>query len=107
MSIAAYRRRFRPGNGVKVKHLGKSGHVRIPFYVRGKRGKIVNFCGSYLNPEDLAIGNTAGPAIDLYRVKFAQRDLWPDDEGIPEHDHLVIEIYDHWLSSEESSEGRH
>ena len=105
MGMAAHYQRFRKGDWVKVKHLGKSGHVRIPFYVRGKRGEIVNFCGRYLNPEDLAVGNTAGPAIDLYRVKFAQGDLWPD-EGIPEHDHLVIEIYDHWLSSAESSEGR-
>ena len=106
MDIAAHNRRFFPGDWVKVKHLGKSGHVRIPFYVRGKRGEIVNFCGSYLNPEDLAFGITAGPAIDLYRVKFAQRDLWPDD-GIPENDYLVIEIYEHWLSSAEISEGRH
>ena len=106
MDIAAHKRRFFPGDWVKVKHLGKSGHVRIPFYVRGKRGEIVNFCGSYLNPEDLAFGITPGPAIDFYRVKFAQRDLWPDD-GIPKNDYLVIEIYEHWLSSAERSEGRH
>ena len=105
MGIAARDHRFQPGDWVKVRHLRKSGHVRIPFYVRGKRGEIVNFCGSYLNPEDLAVGNTAGPAIDLYRVKFAQRDLWPAD-GAPEHDYLVIEIYDHWLSSADSNGGR-
>ena len=105
MGIAAYDRQFHPGDRVEVRHLGKPGHVRIPFYVRGKRGEIVNFCGRYLNPEDLAVGNTSGPAIDLYRVKFAQRDLWLDKE-IPEHDYLVIEIYDHWLSSLESNEGR-
>ena len=105
MGIAACDRQFHPGDRVKVRHLGKAGHVRIPFYVRGKRGEIVNFCGRYLNPEDLAVGNTSGPAIDLYRVKFALRDLWLDKE-IPEHDYLVIEIYDHWLSSLESSEGR-
>lgn len=88
--------RFQIGDVVRVLHLGKSGHVRIPFYVRGKTGKVVQYCGSYLNPEDLAIGKTGGPVIDLYRVSFSQRDLW-SDEGVPDQDTLIIEIYDHWL----------
>lgn len=103
---AVHSRRFSPGDWVKVLHLRKTGHVRIPFYVRGKRGEVVNYCGSYLNPEDLAVGNTSGPAIDLYRVKISQRDLWPDD-AVPEQDVLVIEIYDHWLSPVDLNEVRH
>lgn len=97
-------RRFRDGERVKVIHLGKSGHVRIPFYVRGKVGEVVHYCGSYLNPESLAVGRTDGPAVDLYRIKFAQRELWPDDNQ-PERDWLVIEVYDHWLMLEELIEG--
>ncbi len=98
-------RRFRDGDPVRVIHLGKSGHVRIPFYVRGKRGEVVRYCGSYLNPEDLAIGDTGGPVVDLYRVKFAQRELWPGDDQ-PEGDSLVIEIYDHWLEASGHQEAR-
>lgn len=102
MTAAAYsRQRFAPGDTVTVLHLGKTGHVRIPFYVRGKSGKIVHYCGTYLNPEDLAVGKTSGPAIDLYRVAFAQSDLWPEDFH-PEKDQLVIEIYDHWLQPGQS-----
>ena len=89
-------RRFRNGDLVKVVHLGKTGHVRIPFYVRGKSGKIIQYCGRFLNPEELAVGQTSGPAIDLYRVKFSQQDLWPDCNQ-PKGDCLVIEVYDHWL----------
>ena len=88
--------RFKPGDMVRVMHLGKLGHVRIPFYVRGKCGEIIHYCGSYLNPEDLAIGVTSGPVQDLYRVKFNNAELWPDDNqslGFI----LTIEIYDHWL----------
>lgn len=96
-------RRFRDGDRVKVIHLGREGHVRIPFYVRGKSGEVVHYCGSYLNPEELAIGSTSGPAVDLYRVKFAQSDLWPNDKPL-ENDFLVIEIYDHWLAPVELSE---
>lgn len=91
------RRRFQDGDAVRVIHLGKSGHVRIPFYVRGKCGTVIHYCGSYLNPEDLAIGQTSGPVVDLYRVQFAQKELWPNDNQ-PKIDSLVIEIYDHWLA---------
>lgn len=90
-------RRFRTGDRVTVLDLGKTGHVRIPHYVRGRSGTVVQFCGSYLNPERLAVGDTSGPVIDLYRIVFQQRDLWPDD-GHPAGDRLMIEIYDHWLS---------
>lgn len=88
--------RFKIGDSVKVLNLGKKGHVRIPMYIRTKTGVIIQYCGRYLNPEDLAIGSTAGPAIDLYRVQFDQMSLWPETYNDP-GDTLVIEIYDHWL----------
>jgi hypothetical protein len=88
---------FLPGDRVKVLALGKEGHVRIPYYVRNKEGRIVNYCGTYLNPEDLAVGITSGKAVDLYRVVFAQTDLWPKDKLLPD-DELIIEIYSHWLA---------
>lgn len=90
--------RFRAGDTVRVLDLGKSGHVRTPFYVRGRTGEVVELCGYYLNPEDLAVGNTAGPAIPLYRVNFRQTALWRNYGGSP-LDTLCIEIYDHWLAS--------
>ncbi len=90
-------KRFDIGDVVKVLDLGKSGHVRIPHYIRHKQGTIVQYCGRYLNPEDLAIGKTSGPAIDLYRVEFDQTTLWDEQEQAPQ-DRLIIEIYDHWLA---------
>lgn len=89
--------RFANGDCVKVLALGTAGHVRIPHYVRNQVGHIAGYCGTYLNPEDLAVGDTSGRAVDLYRVAFSQRQLWPD-EVIPKHDMLVIEVYDHWLA---------
>ena len=100
MPVTNIQNRFKPGDMVRVLHLGKSGHVRIPFYVRGKRGEIVHYCGSYLNPEDLAIGLTNGPVKDLYRVKFRKSELWPDDGQSLSYT-LTIEIYDHWLEPTE------
>jgi nitrile hydratase subunit beta len=89
--------RFRAGDRVRVLDLGKTGHLRTPFYVRGKIGDIVELCGYYLNPEDLAVGNTAGPAVPLYRVGFRQARLWSEYAG-SSLDTLYIEIYDHWLA---------
>ncbi|MGJ8624209.1 MAG: SH3-like domain-containing protein [Yoonia sp.] len=89
--------RFAAGDLVQVLALRKEGHVRIPHYIRHQTGCVTEYCGTYLNPEDLAVGKTSGPAVDLYRVAFAQRLLWLDDV-IPAQDTLVIEIYDHWLT---------
>ncbi len=89
--------RFGPGDAVRVVPLGKAGHVRIPYYVRGQEGRIEHYCGTYLNPEDLAVGDTSGQAVDLYRVAFPQTRLWPN-ENHAGSDRLVIEIYDHWLA---------
>lgn len=89
-------KRFQDGDTVRVANLKKSGHVRIPVYVREKIGMVVQHCGKYLNPEDLAVGKTCGPAVDLYRVAFEQSKLWPKDQH-PIGDILVIEVYDHWL----------
>ena len=95
--------RFSAGDNVQVLALGKEGHVRIPHYIRHQTGRVTEYCGTYLNPEDLAVGNTSGRAVDLYRVAFLQRQLWPDD-AIPAQDTLIIEIYDHWLRSVKETE---
>ncbi|MFT6222212.1 MAG: nitrile hydratase [Paracoccaceae bacterium] len=95
--------RFAPGDRVQVLALGKIGHVRIPHYIRHHIGHVERYCGTYLNPEDLAVGNTSGRAVDLYRVIFSQARLWPD-EAVPPHDTLIIEVYDHWLAHAEEAE---
>lgn len=93
--------RFSPGDQVRVRALGKAGHVRVPHYIRRHVGEVIQFCGRYLNPEDLAVGNTGGHAIDLYRVSFVQAELWPEEQHPPQ-DRLVLELYDHWLEPAET-----
>lgn len=89
--------RFAPGDVVTVLDLGKGGHIRTPRYIRHKRGEVVQFCGHFLNPEDLSRGHTAGPVVPLYRVRFRMGELWPEYSRNTE-DALFIEIYDHWLA---------
>lgn len=88
--------RFAPGAAVRVRRAFQPGHVRTPYYARGKRGVVERLCGSFANPEELAYGRNGEPKQPLYRVRFAQRELWPDYRGTT-HDTVDIELYEHWL----------
>ena len=87
---------FKPGESVRVIQAYPLGHVRTPFYIRGKTGTIERYCGSFPNPEELAQMRDGLPAQPLYRVRFRQKDVWPEYRG-SEKDTVDIEIYQHWL----------
>ena len=88
--------RFDAGQGVRVRKAAPPGHIRTPFYIRGHAGTIERLCGSFPNPEELAQMRSGLPAQPLYRVRFRQKDVWPDYAGSAE-DVLEIEIFQHWL----------
>ncbi|HTX02747.1 MAG TPA: SH3-like domain-containing protein [Candidatus Acidoferrales bacterium] len=89
--------RFAAGDRVRVREWYPPGHVRTPYYVRGKRGQIERICGTFNNPEHLAYNRPDDPRV-LYRVRFTQTEVW----GRAEHpsDTIDIEIYEHWLEPE-------
>ena len=87
--------RFRPGDPVRVRRSDPPGHIRTPSYVRGKAGVIERLCGRFGNPEELAYNRT-GSVLPLYRVRFAQRTVWPDYRGDGD-DSVDVEIFEHWL----------
>jgi nitrile hydratase len=89
---------FSVGERVTVLDLRKPGHVRTPDYILGHTGVVVQFCGCFLNPEDLSLGNTSGPVVPLYRVQFLMSELWPEPQHHP-NDTLCIEISGHWLKA--------
>jgi hypothetical protein len=97
--------RFKAGDRVFILDLDKAGHVRTPSYVRGKIGEIADFRGYFLNPEQLSVGDTAGPVIPLYRVEFRMQDLWPEYRR-DRPDVLSIEVYDHWMAPVADDEAR-
>ena len=88
--------KFAPGDLVAVRVAYPLGHVRTPFYIRGKRGVVERICGAYPNPEELAYARPGLPAQPLYRVRFHQSEIWPEYRGRDE-DTVDIEIYQHWL----------
>ena len=89
-------RRFNVGDRVRVKRAFRPGHIRTPFYIRGKHGVVERVCGAFANPEELAYGFDGEPKRVLYRIRFLQKDVWRDYEG-PERDWIEMEIYEHWL----------
>jgi len=88
--------RFKPGERVKVLKAFPPGHIRTPYYIRGHVGEIERLCGAFPNPEELAQMRNGLPAQPLYRVRFRQKDVWPDYSGNPA-DVLEVEIFQHWL----------
>ncbi len=88
--------RFAPAATVRVKALFPPGHVRTPYFTRGKRGRVVEILGAFGDPERLAYGERDVPAVPLYRVRFEQAELWPGYAG-PADDTLIADIYETWL----------
>jgi nitrile hydratase len=88
--------RFAPGARVRVRRAYPPGHLRTPYYIRGRTGVVERLCGAFRNPEELAFGRNGEPAQPLYRVRFAQREVWPDYAGESD-DTLDVELYEHWL----------
>ena len=92
---------FASGDRVRVREACAPGHIRTPAYIRGRAGKVVAVLGRYPNPEELAFHRPGLPAPMLYRVRFAQHDVWPDYAG-PAGDTVDVEIYKHWLDGAEA-----
>jgi nitrile hydratase len=88
--------RYNVGDRVRIKRIYPPGHRRTPFYIRGKEGEIERICGAFPNPEELAYGFSGEPRKVLYRVRFAQKHVWPQYQG-PAHDIIEMEIFEHWL----------
>ena len=98
MTSASIAPSYRPGERVRVRAAYPPGHVRTPFYARGHTGTVERLCGSYPNPEELAYARPGLPAQPLYRVRFLQRELWPDYAGRAA-DTVDVELYQHWLEA--------
>jgi nitrile hydratase subunit beta len=81
---------FKPGDVVRVAARASLGHCRTPWYLRGKTGVVTEVQGQFRDPERLAYHRSGLPAQVLYKVRFAQRKLWPTYQ-------LEADIYEPWL----------
>ncbi len=96
--------RFAAGDRVRVRKAHPPGHVRTPYYIRGKEGVVSRLIAEHPNPEELAYGRDGLPLMQLYSVRFPQTDLWPDYAG-PEIDTAEVDVQEHWLEPLEDDGG--
>ena len=87
--------KFKRGDRVRVRTDDRPGHIRTPWYIRGKTGWIEQKYGEFLNPESLAHGGDGLPKRTLYLVAFNQADVWGAAQ-VPK-DKVLVDIYEHWL----------
>jgi nitrile hydratase len=95
--------RYPPGQRVRVvRRFPKRGHIRTPFYLRGKQGRIDSVLGWFLNPEQLANGEPGLPPLMLYRVRFAYRDIWERTPVSEDRTAIMADLSEDWLEPEEA-----
>jgi nitrile hydratase len=111
--------RFGTGDFVRVKQYLSNAewrrpHIRTPGYIYGVAGTIERVCGQHGDPSFLAFGLEA-PKVQLYRVRFRQKDIWPEQFEDPggggggaadsTTDMVEVEVYEHWLEPAEQATG--
>lgn len=100
---------YKPGDPVRVKPYQcniewRRPHLRTPGYLYGACGSIEQVGECYGDPSLLAFGFKA-PMVRLYRVRFRQQDIWPEQSQRNQHDVIIADIYEHWMERSEESSG--
>jgi hypothetical protein len=69
--------RFSVGDSVLVKLDDPVHHTRVPRYVRGRRGVVVEYQGDYPLPDTVVLTNGADLTTEpLYAIRFHAEELW-------------------------------
>jgi len=88
---------FQAGDRIRIGTRTPIGHYRVPTYLRGKQGVVVQVIApAAVDNEEEGYGRNAGKRLHYYRVAIPLEEIWPDYVGSP-RDGLYIEIYETWL----------
>lgn len=87
---------FQVGDRVRARVIHPQTYTRLPRYVRGKMGTVVQDHGVYVFPD------TVGQRLDtkpqhVYSVRFAAQELWGADASA--NDALFIDLFDDHLEA--------
>ena len=88
--------RFGPNEGVRASNLHPRGHNRLPRYVRGRRGTVVEDHGVYaLQDSDAAGHQPRDRPQHVYSVRFEARELW--GERASAGDSVYVDLWEDYL----------
>jgi hypothetical protein len=85
--------RYRTGERVLVHAIDPPGHTRVPRYVRGAVGTIVECQGWHPLAGERAAGRLDAPPQPVYTVRFDARDLW----GSGDHS-VTVDLWEAYLA---------
>ncbi len=92
------RARFAPGDRVRARNLNPRGHNRLPRYVKGRLGTVVEDYGVYALQDSDERGQL--PLDDpqhVYSVRFEGRELWGDRSGA--RDAVYVDLWEEYLET--------
>jgi hypothetical protein len=84
--------RFAPGTRVRARLLDPDHHIRLPRYVRGHIGQVVEAQGDWPVPDDRARGITPTRVETVYTVRFPASELW----GAGTHS-VTVDLWESYL----------
>jgi len=88
---------FALDDSVRILQRRPIGHYRVPTYLRGKVGTVVQIITPVgIDNEEEGFGRDAGVKLHYYRIAIPMNELWPEYSGSP-RDGLRIEVYETWL----------
>jgi Nitrile hydratase beta subunit len=83
---------FEPGTRVRARVGDHDGHTRLPRYVRGQVGQIIEAEGDRPLPDDVASGQHHPRVETVYAVRFEASDLW----GCETHT-VTVDLWESYL----------
>ena len=84
---------FKPGDVVRTRRMGDTGHCRLPAYAQGRQGLIHAYHGGHVFADDSAHGDEHPD--HLYSVVFEAGALWPEAEG--RRDRVFLDLWEPYL----------
>ena len=86
---------FSVGQHVRGRNVHPIGHIRLPRYVRGKRGVISRDHGVWALQDTNAAGDAMGTPQHVYTVRFTARELWGSEASA--RDAIFVDAWESYL----------
>lgn len=92
--------KFSVGDIVRVENQHKTGHTRLPGYIRGHEGIVHQVHGCHVFADDNAKGTGENPQW-LYNIQFKAQDLWGEARSQAAHVH--VDCWEPYLTTVQSA----